>query len=480
MPNIAKLRRPTSPCGHTRMPGQWLGEHGIVLGASVSGLLAARVLADSYRRVTVIERDDLPEVGAGRRGVPQGRHAHGLLPRGAQIMDELFPGLLEDFVASGVSVVREPSEMHFCLGGRLLCQDGRYAEPTVTYQPSRPLLEGHILARVRALPNVEIVDRCAVSALTSASSPGQVNGVRVRRHGADGEEVIDADLVVDATGRTGRALNWLADLGYQQPSEDRLQVDIMYVSQHLRLEPGAMGRTKVVIIGPEPGRPTGAELLEQEDGQWLLTLIGYGEHHPPTEQEAYLAFAETIVPRHVFTAIRDAVPLNEPTAHRFPASVRRRYEKLANFPEGFVVVGDAICSFNPVYAQGMSVSALQALALQQVLADGQERLGPRFFKASSRSIDVAWRLAVSSDMVLPEVEGELPPPLRLINSYFDRVLTAAQHDPVLTEKFVKVQSMIKPPTILLTPAVIARIVASGMRRRRTSPGARRLATASVS
>jgi 2-polyprenyl-6-methoxyphenol hydroxylase-like FAD-dependent oxidoreductase len=439
-----------------------IGAHAVVLGASISGLLSARVLSDAYDHVTLVERDELPETLTGdRRGVPQGRHAHGLLPRGAQILEDLFPGLLKDFVSTGVSVVREPDELYFSLSGHLLCQQGQYTDLTGTYQPSRPHLEGHIRARVRALPNVKVLDGRQVAGLETSPGNDRVTGARL----ADGE-TLNAELVVDATGRSGRAVRWLAAMGYEQPAEEQLPVDIMYVSQFLRPVSGAMGREKAVIIGHAPWRPTGAEFLEQENGRWLLTLIGYRGHHPPTVSQGFVEFARSIVPPHVFNAISNAEPLTDIVAHRFPASVRRRYEQLTRFPDGFVVIGDAICSFNPIYAQGMSVSALQAVALRKALAGGRADLARRFFKTAARPIGIAWQMAVGGDLALPQVEGPRPLPVKVINAYLNRVLAAAERDMVLTERFVKVQSLLTPPAALLGPATVCRVLAGSLRRRR--------------
>lgn len=443
-----------------------IGEHGVVMGASMAGLLAARVLSDAFERVTVVERDSLPEVGNNRRGVPQGRHAHGLLPSGVQVLEEMFPGLLDEFVASGVPVVREPSEMYFAPGGHLLCQNGRYTNPIPTYQPSRPYLEADLRARLRALPNVEIIDRCEVVGLASSVGQDCVTGVRIMHRGESAEQTLIADLAVNATGRGGRVTTWLAAMGYEPPVEDRLAVDIKYVSQHLRLAPDALGRKKVVIIGAAPGRPTGVNFLEQEDDRWVLTLIGYKGHHPPTDPSGFLEFAKSIVPPHVFAAIRDAEPLDDLVAHRFPANVRRRYERLARFPEGMLVFGDAICSFNPVYGQGMSVAALQAVALRDCLVRGQDRLARRFFRAAAKPIEVAWRMAVGGDLALPEVDGPRPLPVRITNAYLGRLLSAAERDPALTEEFVKVSSLLVPPTALLGPTTMGRVLVGNLRDRR--------------
>lgn len=440
-------------------------ERGVVLGASMGGLLAARVLADACGQVTVVERDWLTGTGQDRRGVPQGRHAHGLLSSGVRVFEDLFPGLLDELAADGVPVITHNAEIHMAPGGHLLRQ-GDGLSPTPIYQPSRPYLEDCIRARLRALPNVEILDGCQAAGLTTSAAKDRVTGVRIvpLDEGLQ-EEVLAADLVVDATGRGGRSARWLAELGYAEPAEDRVTVDIMYVTQHLRLAPGAMGRRKVVIIGARPGRPTGVNFLEQEGDRWVLTLIGYAGHHPPTDREGFLAFAETVVPPDVFAAIRAAEPLDAIVAHRFPASVRRRYERLDRFPEGLLVFGDAICSFNPAYGQGMSVAALQAAALRDTIASGTGRLAPRFFKAASRRIEVAWQMAVGADLALPEVTGPRPAPVKVINAYLGKLMTAAEHDPVVARQFLKVGGLLAGPQTLFSPSVLGRVIASSVRRR---------------
>jgi len=437
-----------------------------VLGASVSGLLAARVLADVYDRVTLIERDRVSQThSVARRGVPQGRHAHGLLSRGAGIFEDLFPGILDEFVAAGAPTVSSPAELRNNLGGHLLCMTGDYTELSDTYQPSRPQLETAVRTRVVEIPNVTLIDGCQVIGPKATDDNARILGVEVLNSEDSARTVVLADLVVDATGRSGRAVTWLKDLGYEPPPEDSLRVDLLYVSQYLRPVPGSMGREKVVIIGHTPTRPTGAEYLQQEDGRWILTLIGYGGHHPPTDQAGFLAFAEPIVPPHVFASIRDAEPLSDIVAHRFPASVRRRYEKLSRFPEGLLVIGDAICSFNPIYAQGMTVSAIQAQTLRKTLEAGTEELGQRFFRAVSKPLGVTWQMATGSDLSIPQVEGPRPLPVRMANAYISMVLSAAEHDSVLAERFLKVQYLLASPTTLLEPATVLRVLAGNLRRR---------------
>ncbi len=215
------------------------GGHAVVAGASMSGLLAARVLADAYQTVTIFERDVLPDAVVPRKGVPQGRHAHGLLPSGAQVLDDLFPGFLAGLVAAGVPVIGDFRELWFSAGGHLLCRDGRPDDPA--YLASRPYLEGQVRRRVQALPNVRITDGCEVAGLVTTPAGDRVTGARVLPGGGGAQE-IPADLVVDATGRGARTPAWLRQIGYHPPAEERVRVDIKYATRHLRLRPGALGR----------------------------------------------------------------------------------------------------------------------------------------------------------------------------------------------------------------------------------------------
>ena len=438
------------------------GEHAIVIGASMAGLMAARVLADSYDRVTVLDRDRLPEgVTENRRAVPQGRHAHGLQLGGQIAIERLFPGFMDEAMQAGAPSLRPGVEMRFRLGGHEIA---RVDAGTRSAVASRPLLEGIVRRRVRALPNVTVREQCSVVDLMSHG--GRVCGVTVREGAVSGSKPreLRADLVVAASGRGAKVPAWLEAMGYERPAEDRVDVDIMYASRNLRMRAGALGDDKIVLNAAHPGRPRGVAMLVEENGSWNVTLYGYGEaHRPPTDSAGFNAFAASVADPDVAAAIAQAEPVNEVATHGYPASVRRRYEKLRSFPEGLLVTGDALCSFNPIYGQGMTVATLEAVALQQSLRKGADRLAQRFFKAAMGPVDHAWKLSTGGDLALDEVDQVAPLPDRVINRYMERLMVAATHDSVVARAFYEVTGMLKPPTALLTPAMVRRVL-RGSRR----------------
>jgi 2-polyprenyl-6-methoxyphenol hydroxylase-like FAD-dependent oxidoreductase len=430
-------------------------DHAVVLGAGIAGLLAARVLAGAYGRVTVADRDPLPDAAGTRRGVPQGRHAHNLLPSGSAAIGELFPGLLDELEAGGAPVVRDFAELRFAPAGRPLRLTGPVDGPFL-YMPSRPYLEGRLRARVRALPGVTVADRCEAVGLAATPARDRVTGVRLVRAGT--AEVLDADLVVDATGRGGRAAAWLAELGCARPPEERLPVDVGYATRHLRLRPGDLAGQKFVAFGAAPDRPAGFVLFAQEGGQWVLTIFGYGAHHPPTDADGGLAFLARVAPPDVLAAVRAAEPLDGVVTHRFPTDVRRRWDRVRQLPAGLAAIGDAVCSSNPSYALGMSAAALQALALRDSLARGDRDPARRFLRAAARPADRAWQLATGADLALPHVEAPRPLPARLVGAYVERVLAAGGRDPVVAQRFVRVAALQDPLPRLLRPGTAARVL----------------------
>jgi 2-polyprenyl-6-methoxyphenol hydroxylase-like FAD-dependent oxidoreductase len=434
-----------------------IGDRAVVLGASMAGLLAARVLAEAYAQVTVIDRDELPEASTHRRGVPHGRHAHALLARGQQALEELFPGLTADLVAQGVPTGDLLANGRWYVSGYRLRQAHI---GLVTLSASRPLLEGYVRARVRALPNVAFLDCRDIVGLAATPDGRRVTGARVLRQ-ADGsakEEVLAADLVVDATGRGSRTPIWLQALGYARPDAEQVRVGLGYTTRSYRLPPDALDGDLAVLDATTPQHPRGGALLRLEGDRWMVTLAGMLGDHPPTDPDGFLAFARSLRFPDIYQTIRDAQPLDDPVGFRFPASVRHRYERLDRFPDGLLVMGDAVCSFNPIYGQGMSVAALEALALRRYLERGAEPQPRRWFRDLARVVDVPWDIAVGGDLAVPGVQGRRTLKVRLVNAYIARLHAAAAHDVSLASAFVRVAGLVAPPQTLLRPDVAVRVL----------------------
>jgi 2-polyprenyl-6-methoxyphenol hydroxylase-like FAD-dependent oxidoreductase len=445
------------------------GEHAVVLGASIAGMVAARVLADHFDTVTVVERDVLGDAPEARRGVPQGRHLHGLLLRGAQALDELFPGFLDEFVADGAACFdgSDLSRLYFCMNGHLGVRSGS-SQKIRAYSASRPFLEYHIRRRLRAVPNIAMLEAHDFVDVTTTAQRDRVTGVLTAQHGGNGVSQLPADLVVDATGRGARTPVMLERLGYGRPTEDKVTVHLKYSTQHLRLPPGAL-REMGLVVSPVPGRPRGLGLALCEHGTYMLIVFGMAGDDPPDTFSEMLEFAGAFAPPHVIAALESATPMAPPAQHRYPSSRWYRYDRAQRLPDGLLVVGDAVCSFNPIYAQGMTVAALEALALRDCLSKGTADLPRRFFRASAKPIRQAWQLAVGGDLALPEIEGAPPLPMRLMNPYIDRILTAAEYDVSVFEQFIRVAWLVDSPARLMRPAMIARAMTAKRRRPAAEP-----------
>ncbi|MCM8750595.1 hypothetical protein NET02_15725 [Thermomicrobiaceae bacterium CFH 74404] len=439
------------------MSGQ---NHAIVIGASMGGLLAARALADFFEQVTLIERDTFPAIGQHRKGVPQGRHAHALHLRGVEILEGLFPRLIADLVAQGVPLINRPEEelIWFDGGGyhaRFTLEDGRLGALGV----SRPLLEGYVRQRLLALPNVCAIDGCDALGLVPSECNRRVRGVRIiRRAQGSAEEVLEADLVVDGSGRGSRAVKWLEELGYAPPEEEQVTINFGYSTRLYRRRPEHLDGAKVVVSTGSPALKRGGVMLAQEGDRWIVSLGGFVGDHPPLDEEGFIAYARSLAAPDVYNVIKEAEPLSEAIPYRFKASLRRRYERLPRFPEGFLVFGDAICSFNPIYGQGMSVAAMEALDLQHELRSGTEGLWRRFFRRAAKSIDIPWQIVVSGDLRFPEVEGKRVPAIRFINAYMARLHRAAHRDAVIARAFNDVAGLIAPPRSLIRPRILWRVL----------------------
>ncbi len=431
----------------------------VVIGASIAGLCAARVLSEHYRHVTVFERDDLPATPAQRPAVPQGRHVHLLMARGAAEFDGLFPGLLDDMVAAGVPMLENrPDCIHFGAAGHPLGIDHTLRDEFTAYVPSRPHLEWQIRRRVAAIPNVEIRHQAVAEPLFSPAED-RVTGVLLTS--GDQDSAVLADLVVDATGRGTRLPVWLQQWGFPRPPEVTVDVGIGYSSQQVRIPHGLI-EEKVVVAGACRDQPLGLGMLYYEDGIWTVTTFGIAKVDPPQTFSGMCALADEILPRHVSSALRAGDPIGEVAFHKYPVSRWRRYDKLDRFPTGIIPFGDAVVSFNPTFGQGMTMSSIQAGNLRTVLQSGDLDIAGRLAKATAKTTYPVWTMTAVGDQVLHLAPGPRPWWYGAVGSLFDQFLGAAETDPVLAEWFLRRFSLLDSLWMVPSPALVGRTIRHNM------------------
>ncbi|NJN53416.1 MAG: FAD-binding monooxygenase [Anaerolineae bacterium] len=433
--------------------------HAVVMGGSLGGLLTARVLSAHYQRVTILERDPIPDQPEARKGQPHTRHLHGLLATGLDVLTHYFPDLPQALADGGAIMPDFANGMNWYTGSGYR---QRFQMGTKATLMSRPFLESLVRQRVTALPNVKLLDNCAVSQLMTTPDKQRVLGVEVEmRHEGNQLVTVLADLVVDCTGRGSRTTQWLMEMGYVAPPVSEVKVDVVYTTRLFKRDPADPRGQQWTLVTPEAPRETrfGA-IFPIEGDRWIVSLGGWHGDHPPADEAGFMAFARSLPASDVFDVIKQAEPISDIIQHKFPFSLRRHYEKLHRFPQGYLVLGDAISSFNPTYGQGMTSAAIQVTELDKLLAKGTvaQDLAQRFFKRAAKVVDSPWQLAVGEDFRFPQTSGPKPAGTDFINYYVAKVHRATLSDPEVCLALLKVMNLMAPPPSLFHPRIVWRVL----------------------
>ncbi len=436
--------------------------HAIVIGASMAGLFTTRVLADAFDRVTVIERDPLTDVIESRPGVPQGDHVHVLLEGGRATIEDLCPGFSDELLAAGGVVASGEEFQIYVQGDNLVTTDHQSL-----HLATRALYEHLVRRHVDSIERVAMRLGCQFVDYVAGEDATAVEGVVIRNQQSE-REILTADLVVDATGRTSRTPAWLENHGYPPPALEEVSIDIGYASTFLERPPDDhLG----ISMEAEAPRTRGAFVFPVEGDRWLLNLHGVHGDYPPTDPEGFREFS-TSLPTTTVTDLLDEHPMTDENIvfYPFQSNRRYRYDDLERFPDGLVVIGDAIASFNPVNGQGMSVAALEALVLHHVLArDERDEMAHRFFEDASTVIDIAWDLSVGGDLAFPQTDGSLPRRTAVFDWYLNRLTRRAHTDAWVSNLMWTVFMLEQPPSVLFRPRVIWRVFGPARRRRSEQP-----------
>ncbi|MCZ4122779.1 NAD(P)/FAD-dependent oxidoreductase [Streptomyces sp. H39-S7] len=426
------------------------------MGGSLAGLLAAHVLAGYADRVTVVERDRLPQGVKPRPGVAQGRHPHVLLEGGQSALESLLPGFLVELEAAGAPRVGMPSDL-------VLWQDGhwfrRLPSTTHIYTGSRAQLEELVRRRVLTNPVINVLEATDVIGLLGDAS--RVRGVLLRDRAGDarGEHrALEADLVVDASGSGTKAPDWLTAIGAKAPYEETIDTGLAYASRLYRGPSGILdGDTAGYYVYPSPAQIHAGGALPLEDGSHLVIVSGLRGDEPPTADDAFVTYVKRLPHPPLHRWLDEAQPLSQAFGYRQTANIRRRYDLPGRHPAGFLATGDALCTFNPVYGQGMAVAAMSALALRDALAHPRRtpttRRVQRALLAASRQ---AWDISAGADRKMPGATGtavDARPADRAADWYLQRVQARYPADPVVGHAFRSVLTLSAPITALFAPPV---------------------------
>jgi pimeloyl-ACP methyl ester carboxylesterase/flavin-dependent dehydrogenase len=445
-------------------------DEAVVIGGSMAGLLAARVLADHFDHVTLVDRDCFPDNPEFRKGVPQSRHLHVLLARGLDIAGRLFPGIADELVNAGAIQLEWPTDAIW------LTPRGwskRFAPGIVFISCSRELLEWTIRRLVEARENVRLLEGQQVTGLVSTVDRRTVKGVRLRPHRpAEGEAEavgeLAAGLVVDASGRHSKAPEWLAALGYEPPQEERVSASLGYASRDYAIPESFRGDWKAIMLQAKPPKTFRTGYLFQiAPDRWRLSVMGAGGGYPPTDEEGFLDFVRGLRSPIIYEAIESAELLTPVFGYRDTDNQRRLYERLRRFPDGFLVTGDAVVALDPIYGQGMTAAAQAALALDRLLREpggGTADLGPRFHRAVARANSGAWLIATEEDLRYPSTQGgRRDLAMELTHRYLDRVFRAALDGRRAHFAFLNIIQLVDPPTAFFKPTVLVPALLRGGR-----------------
>jgi 2-polyprenyl-6-methoxyphenol hydroxylase-like FAD-dependent oxidoreductase len=436
-----------------------LGEKAIVIGGSIAGLLSARVLADYFQQVLILERDRLPETPEARRGVPQSVQPHVLFTKGYRILGELLPDVAEQLQSNGALSIDWAREFKHYNQGHWGTEAIEPSE-IVSITCSRYLLEWTIRQELVKLPRIKILEQSKVSGLLYDRARDRVTGVQLH------STQLSADLVVDASGRSSQAAQWLQEINYSPAPETVVNPFLGYATRRYQLPANFQPDWKVLLISQAPPENTRLGYLARiEHDEVIATLGGYGKDFPPLNDLGFLEFAQSLAQPDFYQAIANARPTSPIYAHRATANRRRNYDQI-KLPAGLIALGDAVCALCPVYGQGMTVSALGAKTLQTWLdKSARGKLdNNRFQKQLAKSNSFHWMLATSQDSRFPTTvggeqskEGTVN---KLMTGYMNRLLAKSASEPNLHLMFLEVAHLLRSPLYLYHPAVMWQVLAS--------------------
>lgn len=431
----------------------------VVVGGSFAGLSAAKVLSEYFDEVIIVEADNEPEGISARKGVPQGRHVHGLLKGGADALISLFPDLPTRLKENGAASADFCNEVKWYLNKEFM---QRFPGDLPIHFQSRPLLEFCIREAVKQIGNVSILYGTKVQDYLLNDARDSVEGVSIKNKEGT-EETLQADIVVDASGRGTMLPKWLENAGFGQVPVTETKVNLGYASCFMRLpDDASRDWTSLLIYPTGPDEIKGCTLVKVENDTWLLTLAGYHDDHPPSDKEGFMAFAKALPRPEVYEAIKDAEFISDISLHKFPSSLRRHYNKTVKLPSGLIPVGDSNVSLNPLFGQGMSVAVLSVVSLADLIKrfgvnsrGSRDQLQETYLNSLDRIFHTPWDLAMGQDFRYPQTEGKIPLGWAFKNYFKEKVLSSSSKD--IIRQFFGVVHLVEKETTFYNPLKVLKV-----------------------
>ena len=424
----------------------------IIIGGGISGKLAARVLSGFYNEVLILERDHEPVGPWPRKGAPQGEHLHALLHAGEYGLEELFPGITEDFYRSGAVKINSTLDLAwFHHGVWKLRYDGKYS----TTLQTRPHLEWHVDQFIKRIPNVVIHYNQVVQDFLYDEEKNQIIGVQLK----DGSLL--ADLVVDATGVSSLSSSWLAKQQIEVANE-KVEINLSYISKQFQLSEKKNRDWKIKLVYPNPPHEKmGGTISKVEDNRYIVTLMGY--HNVINDKEilksdqSFVKLTQKLPKQDIFQELQEATPISNTSIYRVPHIIWRRFDKVKKLPTGLLLIGDTFCRIDPVFGQGMSIAILESLALQKLLKKHNhelEKVPTAFHKKAVKIIAPIWNMVITEDFRYPAAKGKIPFGLSIQQWYARKIFLLSSQNQEVYDSFIKVMNLVRPITSLMKPSIL--------------------------
>ncbi|OHX48525.1 FAD-dependent oxidoreductase [Cytobacillus oceanisediminis] len=442
-------------------------EKAVIIGGGISGKLAARVLSEIFQEVIILERDSEPHGPFPRKGVPQGEHIHALLFSGANGLEELFPGITEKFNASGAVKINSTQDISWFHHGVWKL---RYVGDYTTILQTRPHLEWHIEQYLKNIPNVTIQYSQNVQNFIYIEEENRITGVEII-NGSNSIRTLNADLIVDASGVNGLSSRWLNKREVHIP-EETVKIDLSYFTKTLQLPDNQNRDWSIKLLYPNPPfEKIGGGISKVEGNRFLVTFMGY--HNEINEKEilksdnSFIEIAKKLPKLDIYQELKVATALSSTSTYRVPNITWRRFDKVNNFPNGLLMIGDTICRIDPFFGQGMSIAVMEALALKELLTNEtytNQKMIETFHQQAVKIISPIWNMVITEDFRYPETIGKKPAGLSIQQWYAKNIFLLSSENKDIYNSFIKVMHLLRPTSTLMHP----RIIKSVLKRRFTN------------